>query len=307
MTRKPASSREEYLPYTERQCVDKAMHMLEGIVKGIAADGVINDAEMKALHLWLAEHRLYSRRQPFKELIPVVNRALLDSKLDDEEREDILWLCKRLATDEIFFDRVASDLQRLHGLLAGVMADGTLNEMEVRELRDWLASHEHLAGSWPYDEILSVARAALANGPLKKRERLVLEHSFADFVLTPHRKTVSNEFLDEDLSFMGVCVSCPIIVFEEKLFCFTGESKRADRGHLTRIVEQLGGVVKNGMSQGIDYLVVGADGNPCWAYACYGRKIEQAVKLRKSGFKVVIVHENDFWDAFEDFGRVDRD
>ena len=50
----------------------------------------------------------------------------------------------------------------------------------------------------------------------------------------------------------------------------------------------------------VNYLVVCANGNPCWAYACYGRKVEQAVKHRRQGVPIVLVHENDFWDAYED-------
>lgn len=49
-----------------------------------------------------------------------------------------------------------------------------------------------------------------------------------------------------------------------------------------------------------DFLVVGADGNPCWAFACYGRKVEMAIDYRKQGCKLLIVHENDFWDAARD-------
>lgn len=37
-------------------------------------------------------------------------------------------------------------------------------------------------------------------------------------------------------------------------------------------------------------------GNPCWAYACYGRKIEKAMELRKKGAQILIVHEADFLD-----------
>lgn len=50
----------------------------------------------------------------------------------------------------------------------------------------------------------------------------------------------------------------------------------------------------------LNYLVIGAEGNPCWAFACYGRKVEKAVELRKKGVRVVIVHENDFHDAVLD-------
>ncbi|GMA55471.1 hypothetical protein GCM10025857_68280 [Alicyclobacillus contaminans] len=51
------------------------------------------------------------------------------------------------------------------------------------------------------------------------------------------------------------------------------------------------------MTVDTDYLVVGDQGNPCWAFSCYGRKVEKAVKLRKQGRRILIIHEVDFWDA----------
>ncbi len=50
----------------------------------------------------------------------------------------------------------------------------------------------------------------------------------------------------------------------------------------------------------MNHLVVGGDGNPCCSYACYGRKVEKAIELRKTGAEIVIVHEFDLHDAIED-------
>lgn len=66
------------------------------------------------------------------------------------------------------------------------------------------------------------------------------------------------------------------------------------------MVTKLGGEVSENMTSKTDFLIIGAEGNPCWAYACYGRKVERAVELRKSGANVLIVHENDFHDAVAD-------
>ena len=46
-----------------------------------------------------------------------------------------------------------------------------------------------------------------------------------------------------------------------------------------------------------DYLIVCDEGNPHWAFCCYGRKVEKAYQLRREGHRVSIVHESDFWDA----------
>ena len=88
--------------------------------------------------------------------------------------------------------------------------------------------------------------------------------------------------------------------FEGKLFCFTGESYRAKRAEIAETITRLGGKVRSSVSAKTDYLIVGNAGNPCWAYACYGRKIEEAVSLRREGASIVIVNETDFWDAVDD-------
>jgi NAD-dependent DNA ligase len=97
-----------------------------------------------------------------------------------------------------------------------------------------------------------------------------------------------------------VCSACPVIQFAGMKFCFTGESSRSPRAELEATVTRLGGSVVSAPSGKVDFLIVGADGNPCWAFACYGRKIEQAMALRKSGARIVLVHENDFYDAVAD-------
>ncbi len=74
----------------------------------------------------------------------------------------------------------------------------------------------------------------------------------------------------------------------------------SSRKYLAGVVEELGGKFHPRLTDDSHYLVVGADGNPCWAYACYGRKVEDAVKRRRKGPQLIIVHEYDFWDAVAD-------
>ena len=66
------------------------------------------------------------------------------------------------------------------------------------------------------------------------------------------------------------------------------------------MIASLGGTLRSSVFAKTDYLIVGNSGNPCWAYACYGRKIEEAVTLRRAGAKTIIVNETDFWDAVDD-------
>jgi hypothetical protein len=105
-----------------------------------------------------------------------------------------------------------------------------------------------------------------------------------------------------DITVRGVCAVAPEVVFCEKHFCFTGKSERLTRQRIAEMIERLGGKFLRDVTQEIDYLVIGADGNPCWAYACYGRKVERAIRYRKSGLKLLLVHEYDFWDSVLDAG-----
>ena len=67
-------------------------------------------------------------------------------------------------------------------------------------------------------------------------------------------------------------------------------------------VQDLGGSFSRHLLADTDYLVVCSEGNQSWAYAAYGRKIEEAMERRKAGKNIAIIHESDFWDALADNG-----
>ena len=90
------------------------------------------------------------------------------------------------------------------------------------------------------------------------------------------------------------------MTFFDQVFSFTGRLTKGSRKEIVETVQNLGSKFVSKPSVNTNFLIVGGGGNPAWAFACYGRKIERAVELRKSGVPIVIVHENDFWDAIED-------
>ncbi len=66
------------------------------------------------------------------------------------------------------------------------------------------------------------------------------------------------------------------------------------------MISALGGIPTKSLTKKTDYLIVGDNGNQAWAFACYGRKVEKALELRKNGHKISLIHEFDFMDAIED-------
>lgn len=288
-----------FLKYCGKPRLDKAINSLLGIVEGIAIDGKVTPTEFGFLKLWLEENAILRDRHPFNELVPVLEDALRDGLLTPDERDDILYLCEKLRSGR-YFDSVTGDMQRLHGLMAGIIADGIVTEDELRGLSDWLSAHESLKTLWPYDELESLVSAVLKDGTIDDNEQRLLRDFFTEFVALMDDRTITTPSMLEGTSLIGVCAMCPEITFEGKTFCFTGASNKFSRTGFQQLVASLGGSHTNNPNKTTHYLVIGAEGNPAWAYACYGRKVEAAVKLRKQGMQLVIVHEHDFHDAVAD-------
>lgn len=290
-----------YLRFTTHSRLEKSINSLLGIIEGISIDGHINPTEKGFLDVWLQEHQELQGRHPYNELMPVVGAAIEDGVLTTDERQDIIWLCERMRSTD-FFDQVTADLQRLHAITGGIASDGRILEAELRGLSDWLAQHEHLRTCWPYDEVCSVVTSVLADGRMDAAEHDFLQKFFAEFVAVLDDRVITNPTIDPTVSLVGLCSVCPEIRFAGTTFCFTGASSRLTRVQFIELVERLGGRAVQSVTRNVDYLVIGAEGNPCWAYACYGRKVEAAVKLRKAGARIVLVHEHDFHDAVADSG-----
>jgi len=287
----------EYLRFTGRQQRDTALHVLEGFILGIGMDRVVNPAEHREFREWIYSHeKLGNQDIAFRELLKTLKAALADGKLEPEEISDLHALCQRAKGDG-FYDLVTHAIQELHGILHGVVADLIINEAELRELQGWLEEYENLKGLWPVTEIESVVVKVLADTRIDEGEHRMMLHYFAEF--TPnrdiHRKLPA--LLPTELVIAGVCAADPAIQVSGKIFCFTGISSKGPRSLFATEVNQRGGGFTDSMREDVDYLIIGDEGNPCWAFSCYGRKVERAVQMRKTGHRLLLVHERDFWDA----------
>ena len=293
----------DYQAFTKPAELHKAINTLRGLVAGINSDMSVESAEVTELVHWCELHAHLRDRHPFSEILPVVERACEDNVVTEDEAKDILWLCGNFADDSSYYDTVTSSIQFLSGLLHGLMADGELTDREIDALKSWIDANDYLAGTYPFDEINSLLYVILEDRTITNEERDQLKAFIGNIIDFKSSYNLSEkEFagLREKYSIGGICAISPEITFSDKLFCFTGESYRAKRAEIADTIRDLGGIVRSNVSAKTDYLIVGNAGNPCWAFACYGRKIEEAMQLRKSGAGIVIVNETDFWDAVDD-------
>lgn len=292
----------EHIPFrnvTKRSRLNKSINTLLGILQGISIDGVVNDRERHYLNDWLESHTNVADIHPYNELIPLLDRALEDNVLDEEERADVNWLCDRVMSTD-YYDVTTASMQRLHAILGGITSDGHVNELEIRGLSEWLEEHSYLKSCWPFDEVDSIVTAVLMDNRVDDDEREMLFRFFSEFLPDNEIQTIASPIAFVGETITAVCASCPEVRFTNAKFCFTGASSKFKRTELAEIVTSLGGTTTKSVTQDTDYLIVGADGNPAWAYACYGRKVEKAIELRRNGASLMIVHEFDFHDAVAD-------
>ncbi len=295
------SDSENYRIYTTKQEAHKALSTLSGIINGFSLDNFVPDEEVNELHLWCKKHQHLIDRYPIKEFITSI-KSQLHISLSQEERqeilEDIYWLSIKYEKDNDFYNLVTRDLQYLQGLCHGVLSDGVLADDEIVGIHDWLNDHQHLIGHFPYDEISSLLLEILGDGVIEDQERIRLKAYLNEFV-SLNNQEVNNSIIQKikDINIGGICTSNPEIIFPEKSFCLTGTLKIGPKKEISDKILNLGGEIHTSLRVKTDYLIVGSDGNPAWAFACYGRKVEKAMEIRRNGGKISIIHEGDFNDA----------
>lgn len=290
-----------YFQFTDRQRRDKALSELTGILQGMACDREFHPKEIRELRDWQRSHDSLFGPRDFLEIDAAVSRAIADGRLDSDEVEEISALCVRASSNSPYFDAVTKSLQELFGYLHGILSDRTVKPEELKALLLWMDDYGFLLNQvYPFTEIQSLIVGVLRDKTVDVNEQRALQAFFSQFVaLSPNQSDYLAELRlsAKELCVGGICAVDPEITIAGKKFCFTGFSSRGKKSDFAATISQRGGTYEENVVISLDYLIIGADGNPAWAYTCYGRKVERAVQLRKSGNPLLIVHENDFWDT----------
>lgn len=293
-------SNETFRKYTCKAEFDKALFTLKGLLEGILIDDEINSDETLELANWLSVNEALEKYKPFDEIVNALRVILEDGYIDDEEKEDLIWLTSHMTEHNKYYDVVTRSVQTLQGICHGILADNKIEEAEVAGIINWIEDHEFLEGTYPYDELRTLLNSILADMVITDDELNTLKAFLGEFVDCTVSYNVSQAELDELKSMYnigGLYALHPNVIVQDHAFCITGESSRASRSEMEQIVTEHGGRITKSVSGKTDYLVIGDKGSDAWAFACYGRKVEKALEIRKNGGKVIIVKESDFWSA----------
>lgn len=289
----------QYHTFSNPNLVHKDLEYLCGIISGISSDHLINPLEHSGLNGWLQKTKQYESRQPYKAIIELIRDAVKDDVFTEEEGKNIIWFCNQYLKKNAYYDELTAGILKLHGVVKGISIDKVININELEYLDAWLDNNEYLKNTWPYDELYNITTKIIRDKAIDNNEHDELLR-FCQALSSTVDDNHANKDVLSTLS-TGFFQIDPSIVFEERTFCITGVSKKYKRKEIGEKIELLGGFVQNNVSGKLNYLVVCDEQNSCWAFSCYGRKIEEAMYQRREGKQLVIVHEYDLFDSMQNY------
>jgi hypothetical protein len=187
--------------------------------------------------------------------------------------------------------RIERDLSELLGLAKGMLSDGVVNEQEATYLKLWGENHPDALGQWPTCLIFTRLRQFFTDGQIDENERGELHTLLAGLV----GGTQSLLLGYEATTTLPLDIPPPLICYgADEVFVFTGKFAYGTRADCEdEIVERRSRCEPN-VTKRTTFLVLGTFGSEDWAHTSYGRKIQRAVDLQRSGFAIRIVGE-DHW------------
>lgn len=186
--------------------------------------------------------------------------------------------CSKKTHTHPTFSNETKELRELDDLFDNILSDSTVSEDEVYALNDWLKAHTHLAGNFPYDDICLILSKYMEDGKMDGAELAALVD---DLHALYNPLPCSSSEIQIDISGKTVCLSGD----------FACMQKKAAAEALTKI----GCIIKSGVTQGTDFLIVGSKGSDKWQHQNYGSKIKKALEMQKAGFGIQIVNETEVY------------
>lgn len=178
-------------------------------------------------------------------------------------------------------------VELLLGLVTGMLADGHLNDLEVKFLSTWLTEHADVAAIWPGNVVAKLVREILSDGSISQDEHARLLKVLTDLAGNDFAQTGS---ASAEVTTLPLDEHCEVDLRDANV-CMTGEFLFGTRSKCEEIASQAGSTPYGTVTRRIAYLIIGTNVSPHWVHTSYGRKIEQAVELQQGGHSIRIISE----------------
>lgn len=185
--------------------------------------------------------------------------------------------------------KLRKSCESLLGICAGILADGQVNENEIRFLDLWLKDNHDIADVWPGEVIAKRVREVLADNIVTQDEIEYIKKTLAELI---------GGTLQETGTTSGLSTHLPVnddkanpIIYPNASFCFTGNFIFGTRAACERAIEQRGATASGNITTNLEYLVIGTMVSRDWANTSHGRKIEKAIEYQNKGYPLLIISE----------------
>lgn len=250
--------------------VAAAMTDLYGLALGVTIDKKVRPEEHCAFEDWMTRYAAYARQPFFKDAFALIEAVLDDGVISPEEQEQILGFARPFLNACVGCESTRS-MQELMGLIRGIGADRQINVAEASGLRSWMSSHESLHDDKTFVKVFSMLEDVLADGFVSAEEEEALLEVF-DSIINPEVDGNGAEIAG-------------------KSFCLTGDFLAGSKKDVAAAIEANGGMICNGVSKKVDYVVVGGKGSDQYAFGGYGTKVKKAMELQDAGCPIQVIHE----------------
>ncbi len=178
-------------------------------------------------------------------------------------------------------------VRELLELLSSIVADGVIDTEEFRVLDEWLMQNNDLSREYPFNILVTHLSKILECGCVEVEELERLRETVLQIL---HPESLGRI----DLSTVNgtpLTQPPPRVSFTGKVFVFTGNFVFGEKSECERATKDKGGICKQNVTRATDYVVVGRNGSPEWAYGNYGTKVEKTVDNIRHGSTTAILSE----------------
>lgn len=188
--------------------------------------------------------------------------------------------------------RTTRDSHEFMGLAHGILADGSVNQMEAEYLLKWISQRPDAINTWPLNIFFERVSEMLSDGKLDIDEEKELIDTLMQLTGMDNEDETESGSTD-----LPLCTPEPPVAFNSHAFCLTGKFASGTRKECVDEILVRGGRFDKNPTLKTHYLVIGQLSSRDWINTSYGRKIEKAVKLRDENQTGINIISEQHWLA----------
>lgn len=233
---------------------EKAVYGLKGLLSGITADKELNELEFLFLDIWLKEQTALKKDGGVVDLLILIDEILEDGIVTPKELKELHLLVDDIIEyKEIESAENESKINEFVGLLSGVTADNSLNDLEISKLLSWLEENQEIKNEWPVDVITKQLYLAIEDNVVTVDERnhlleIMKQITGIRFEESGVAYGMATEFFEDNIDTLN---------HTNSFICFTGTFVSGTRSVVQNTAENKGAIIKNNVIKDLNYLVIG--------------------------------------------------